>query len=210
MPRPWEGAVGSGLACMSEKWGEPAAGETLETLACVWCWLPSSVPALSSASHHDASGQETSAAPPHVSAFVTSSVLAAPEGRVRGASSLFLLLKSCVWQQHVVSTARGPDSGGSASRQPSDSLASALSLSEPQFVTWVMESGWGWMQVRCSMCSSFVHSRSFQKEELTSLFLSIMAFPQHEVGNGGWEPRGKGVGVAPSLSPSVISSSFCD
>lgn len=35
------------------------------------------------------------------------------------------------------------------------------------------------------MCSFFVHSRSFQKEELTSLFLSMMAFPQHEVGKTG-------------------------
>lgn len=64
------------------------------------------------------------------------------------------------------------------------------------------------------MCSSFVHSRSFQKEELTSLVFSIMAFPQHEVGKtwggGRWEPRGEGVGVAPSLSPPVTSSSFCD
>lgn len=33
MPHPWEEAVGSGLACMSKKWGDPAAGETLEPLA---------------------------------------------------------------------------------------------------------------------------------------------------------------------------------
>ena len=44
--------------------------------------------------------------------------------------------------------------------------------------------------------------------------LLYYGFPQHEVGKtwggGRWEPRGEGVGVAPSLSPPVTSSSFCD
>lgn len=63
-------------------------------------WLRSSVPALSSASHHNISmsrAKVCSQPPPHVSVFVTSSVLAAPEGGVGGGGSfLFLLRKSCV------------------------------------------------------------------------------------------------------------------
>ena len=69
------------------------------------------------------------------------------------------------------------------------------------------------------MCSSFVHSRPFQKEELTSLFLSIMAFPQHKVGKTGGgglgaQGHGGGGGSFPlSLSflhHSVIESVFSD
>lgn len=60
------------------------------------------------------------------------------------------------------------------------------------------------MQVRSCTCSSFVHSRSFQKEELTSLFFSVMAFPQHEVGKtrggGDGSPGARGWGwLLPSL-----------
>lgn len=52
------GALGSGLACKSRKRDTLGTGEILETQSCIRCWLPSLGPALSSASHHDASGQD--------------------------------------------------------------------------------------------------------------------------------------------------------
>ena len=55
-------------------------------------------------------------------------------GEVCGGVSLFLLLQSCVWQQGIGSAAQGLDSGPE----------SALSLPEPQFLSWVTEWSWEW------------------------------------------------------------------
>lgn len=84
-------------------------------------WLRSLVPALSSASHHDISmsrAKVCSQPPPHVSVFVTSSVLAALEGGVGGGGGGVLFIsaqeKLCLVAAHGVDS-QGPDSGSSAS-----------------------------------------------------------------------------------------------
>lgn len=90
------GVRGSGLACKSKKWETSMLGRLWrprpELGAGHPSWLRSLVPALSSASHHNISmsrAKVCSQPPPHVSVFVTSSVLAAPEGGVGGGGGPF-------------------------------------------------------------------------------------------------------------------------
>lgn len=117
------GVRGSGLACKSKKWETSMLGRLWrprpELGAGHPSWLRSLVPALSSASHHNISmsrAKVCSQPPPHVSVFVTSSVLAAPEGGVGGGGVLFISAqeKLCLVAAHGVDS-QGPDSGGSAS-----------------------------------------------------------------------------------------------
>lgn len=90
------------------RWGD--SGDPVEFGAGCPSWLPGWVPALSSASHYDASGQDTFSAPSScVRSLSRCHVLCAgsPGRWVEGDVSLFLLMLSCVWQQRVVSAARG-------------------------------------------------------------------------------------------------------
>ena len=98
-PRPWGREVEFG----ARGWPvSPRSGET-SMLGRLWrprpelgaghpSRLPSLAPALSSASHHDVSmsrARVCSQPPPHVSVFVTSSVLAAPEGGAGGGNPFY-------------------------------------------------------------------------------------------------------------------------
>lgn len=81
------GALGAGLACKSRKRDTPGTGEILETQSCVRCWLPQLAPQLGAStavcqSPRCLRPRRVLSPFPLCQVFVTSSVLAATEGRV--------------------------------------------------------------------------------------------------------------------------------